>query len=232
MCALISEKTVLNPCIICSFVFQYETKNRKNIRFFQYSFSKPNEKTDNDSFSDSDSCWKRQGRSAHVTFEKSKIFPFFIWAKILSKNYSWFFVLVLIKGLEHECCFSFLIFGFNIGKWMNECYMDCFGPVRLHFDKSWQHIITHFRRLGGIKMLVKMCLKLLQKLYDWTFTDMPVCPLCSPSTSSNIPLMRVVQSIKHTKRRSSTLVKEGWMVHYTSRDNLVRYNRQNRCRGA
>ncbi|KPP65050.1 hypothetical protein Z043_116557, partial [Scleropages formosus] len=42
----------------------------------------------------------------------------------------------------------------------------------------------------------------------------------SPSTSSNIPLMRVVQSIKHTKRRSSTVVREGWMVHYTSRDNL------------
>uniref|UniRef100_A0AAQ5XU08 Serine/threonine-protein kinase n=1 Tax=Amphiprion ocellaris TaxID=80972 RepID=A0AAQ5XU08_AMPOC len=41
-----------------------------------------------------------------------------------------------------------------------------------------------------------------------------------PSTGSNIPLMRVVQSIKHTKRRSSTVVKEGWMVHYTSRDNL------------
>lgn len=42
----------------------------------------------------------------------------------------------------------------------------------------------------------------------------------SPSTSNNIPLMRVVQSIKHTKRRSSTVVKEGWMVHYSSRDNL------------
>uniref|UniRef100_A0A3B1IU25 Protein kinase D3 n=1 Tax=Astyanax mexicanus TaxID=7994 RepID=A0A3B1IU25_ASTMX len=42
----------------------------------------------------------------------------------------------------------------------------------------------------------------------------------SPSTSTNIPLMRVVQSIKHTKRRSSTVVREGWMVHYTSRDNL------------
>uniref|UniRef100_A0A8C1UA22 Serine/threonine-protein kinase n=1 Tax=Cyprinus carpio TaxID=7962 RepID=A0A8C1UA22_CYPCA len=42
----------------------------------------------------------------------------------------------------------------------------------------------------------------------------------SPSTSTNIPLMRVVQSIKHTKRRSTTVVKEGWMVHYTSRDNL------------
>ncbi|KAM4633549.1 serine/threonine-protein kinase D3-like [Polymixia lowei] len=42
----------------------------------------------------------------------------------------------------------------------------------------------------------------------------------SPSTSNNIPLMRLVQSIKHTKRKSSTVVKEGWMVHYTSRDNL------------
>ncbi|XP_043932070.1 serine/threonine-protein kinase D3 [Protopterus annectens] len=42
----------------------------------------------------------------------------------------------------------------------------------------------------------------------------------SPSTSNNIPLMRVVQSIKHTKRKSSTMVKEGWMVHYSSRDNL------------
>lgn len=47
----------------------------------------------------------------------------------------------------------------------------------------------------------------------------------SPSTSNNIPLMRVVQSVKHTKRRSSTVMKEGWMVHYTSKDTLV--SRQN-----
>uniref|UniRef100_A0A8D2L7I8 Serine/threonine-protein kinase n=1 Tax=Varanus komodoensis TaxID=61221 RepID=A0A8D2L7I8_VARKO len=45
--------------------------------------------------------------------------------------------------------------------------------------------------------------------------------MISPSTSNNIPLMRVVQSIKHTKRRSSTVMKEGWMVHYTSKDTLV-----------
>ena len=37
--------------------------------------------------------------------------------------------------------------------------------------------------------------------------------------------MRVVQSIKHTKRKSSTMVKEGWMVHYTSRDTLVSSHR-------
>uniref|UniRef100_A0A8C8YWE2 Serine/threonine-protein kinase n=1 Tax=Prolemur simus TaxID=1328070 RepID=A0A8C8YWE2_PROSS len=42
----------------------------------------------------------------------------------------------------------------------------------------------------------------------------------SPSTSNNIPLMRVVQSVKHTKRKSSTVMKEGWMVHYTSKDTL------------
>ncbi|XP_019509819.1 PREDICTED: serine/threonine-protein kinase D1 [Hipposideros armiger] len=42
----------------------------------------------------------------------------------------------------------------------------------------------------------------------------------SPSTSNNIPLMRVVQSVKHTKRKSSTVMKEGWMVHYTSKDAL------------
>uniref|UniRef100_A0A8C2Z9A8 Serine/threonine-protein kinase n=1 Tax=Cyclopterus lumpus TaxID=8103 RepID=A0A8C2Z9A8_CYCLU len=42
----------------------------------------------------------------------------------------------------------------------------------------------------------------------------------SPYTSSNIPLMRVVQSIKHTKRKSCTMVKEGWMVHHTSSDNM------------
>uniref|UniRef100_A0A452QVM1 Serine/threonine-protein kinase n=1 Tax=Ursus americanus TaxID=9643 RepID=A0A452QVM1_URSAM len=42
----------------------------------------------------------------------------------------------------------------------------------------------------------------------------------NPSTSNNIPLMRVVQSVKHTKRKSSTVLKEGWMVHYTSKDTL------------
>ncbi|XP_026194766.1 serine/threonine-protein kinase D1-like isoform X2 [Anabas testudineus] len=42
----------------------------------------------------------------------------------------------------------------------------------------------------------------------------------SPTTSNNIPLMRVVQSVKHTKRKSSNVMKEGWMVHYTNKDTL------------
>ncbi|XP_015113925.1 serine/threonine-protein kinase D3 [Diachasma alloeum] len=45
---------------------------------------------------------------------------------------------------------------------------------------------------------------------------------CSSSPSNNIPLMRIVQSIKHTKRRGSKVLKEGWMVHFTNRDRMKR----------
>ncbi|XP_030424841.1 serine/threonine-protein kinase D3-like isoform X2 [Gopherus evgoodei] len=40
----------------------------------------------------------------------------------------------------------------------------------------------------------------------------------SPCFSSYIPLMRVVQSCRHTKRLRSAVLLEGWMVHFTSRD--------------
>ena len=30
--------------------------------------------------------------------------------------------------------------------------------------------------------------------------------------------MRIVQSVKHTKRRGSKVLKEGWMVHCTNKD--------------
>uniref|UniRef100_A0A8C9RFZ1 Serine/threonine-protein kinase n=1 Tax=Scleropages formosus TaxID=113540 RepID=A0A8C9RFZ1_SCLFO len=43
----------------------------------------------------------------------------------------------------------------------------------------------------------------------------------SPSSSMGyIPLMRVVQSVRQTTRRSSTAIKEGWMVHYSNKDTL------------
>ncbi|KAG1684723.1 Serine/threonine-protein kinase D3 [Nymphon striatum] len=42
----------------------------------------------------------------------------------------------------------------------------------------------------------------------------------SPTPSNNIPLMRIVQSIKHTKQRSSKTLKESWMVHFTNKDNM------------
>ncbi|XP_014610982.1 PREDICTED: serine/threonine-protein kinase D3 isoform X4 [Polistes canadensis] len=42
----------------------------------------------------------------------------------------------------------------------------------------------------------------------------------SSTPSNNIPLMRIVQSVKHTKRRGSKVLKEGWMVHFTNRDSV------------
>ncbi|XP_070578611.1 serine/threonine-protein kinase D3-like isoform X2 [Ptychodera flava] len=42
----------------------------------------------------------------------------------------------------------------------------------------------------------------------------------SPTTSNQIPLMRIVQSVKHTKRRGSQVMKEGWLVHYTNKDSM------------
>ena len=39
--------------------------------------------------------------------------------------------------------------------------------------------------------------------------------------SGNIPLMRVVQSIKHTKKSGKNVMHEGWMVHFTNRDATV-----------
>lgn len=42
------------------------------------------------------------------------------------------------------------------------------------------------------------------------------------SSSANIPLMRIVQSVKHTKRRGDKAIKEGWLVHFTSKDKSVK----------
>ncbi|BFZ07231.1 hypothetical protein BsWGS_10272 [Bradybaena similaris] len=48
--------------------------------------------------------------------------------------------------------------------------------------------------------------------------DIEPKPPLSPIDSSNIPLMRVVQSVKHTKRAGPKTLKEGWMVHFTDKD--------------
>ncbi|MCI4377142.1 hypothetical protein PGIGA_G00200310 [Pangasianodon gigas] len=45
-------------------------------------------------------------------------------------------------------------------------------------------------------------------------------PPISPCFSSNIPLMRVVQSVKQSKRRSSGILKKGWLLHHTNVDTL------------
>ncbi|XP_047033869.1 serine/threonine-protein kinase D3 isoform X1 [Helicoverpa zea] len=44
----------------------------------------------------------------------------------------------------------------------------------------------------------------------------------SSSPSANIPLMRIVQSVKHTKKRDGQWLKEGWLVHFTNKDKTLR----------
>lgn len=52
--------------------------------------------------------------------------------------------------------------------------------------------------------------------------SVPSTETTSSSPSANIPLMRIVQSVKHTKRRGSKVTKEGWLVHFTNKDRFVR----------
>uniref|UniRef100_A0A3Q2UJ86 protein kinase C n=1 Tax=Fundulus heteroclitus TaxID=8078 RepID=A0A3Q2UJ86_FUNHE len=55
---------------------------------------------------------------------------------------------------------------------------------------------------------------------DQRYGDILMPQLAFFSLSANIPLMRVVQSVRQTTRRSSTAIKEGWMVHYSNKDTL------------
>ncbi|KAL0269904.1 UNVERIFIED_CONTAM: hypothetical protein PYX00_007486 [Menopon gallinae] len=52
--------------------------------------------------------------------------------------------------------------------------------------------------------------------------DSAKCAPTASSPSNNIPLMRIVQSLKHTKRKGSKVLKEGWMVHFTNKDRTVK----------
>ncbi|XP_051284862.1 serine/threonine-protein kinase D3 isoform X1 [Dicentrarchus labrax] len=42
----------------------------------------------------------------------------------------------------------------------------------------------------------------------------------SPCFSSYIPLMRLVQTVHHTKRRAGGVLREGWLLHHTNTDTL------------
>lgn len=43
----------------------------------------------------------------------------------------------------------------------------------------------------------------------------------NPTSSTYIPLQRIVVSVKHTKRKASKVLKQGWMVHFTNKDMQV-----------
>lgn len=41
--------------------------------------------------------------------------------------------------------------------------------------------------------------------------------------STYIPLMRLVQTVHHSKRRGGNILREGWLLHHTNIDPLVRH---------
>uniref|UniRef100_A0A3Q4BDL6 Uncharacterized protein n=1 Tax=Mola mola TaxID=94237 RepID=A0A3Q4BDL6_MOLML len=43
---------------------------------------------------------------------------------------------------------------------------------------------------------------------------------CFPCFSTYIPLMRLVQTVHHTKRRAGEVLREGWLLHFTNTDAL------------
>jgi len=44
--------------------------------------------------------------------------------------------------------------------------------------------------------------------------------MAAQTSHSNIPVQRLVQSVKQTKRVGSKTIKEGWMVHFTNKDSM------------
>ena len=45
-------------------------------------------------------------------------------------------------------------------------------------------------------------------------------PLPTNPSQTSIPLQRLVQSVKQTKRIGSKILKEGWLVHYTNKGSM------------
>jgi len=47
--------------------------------------------------------------------------------------------------------------------------------------------------------------------------------MAAQPTHSNIPVQRLVQSVRQTKRIGSKIVKEGWMIHFTNKDSMRKH---------
>lgn len=45
----------------------------------------------------------------------------------------------------------------------------------------------------------------------------------SPCFSTYIPLMRLAQTVHHTKKRGGSILREGWLLHHTNIDSLVKH---------
>uniref|UniRef100_M4A1X2 non-specific serine/threonine protein kinase n=1 Tax=Xiphophorus maculatus TaxID=8083 RepID=M4A1X2_XIPMA len=80
----------------------------------------------------------------------------------------------------------------------------------------------------NVRIILFLCSYVLSSFLHSTFPSLlPSFVSCLlsffsflPCFSSNIPLMRLVQSAHHTKRRAAGVLREGWLLHHTNTDTL------------
>uniref|UniRef100_A0A8D2ZSR0 protein kinase C n=1 Tax=Scophthalmus maximus TaxID=52904 RepID=A0A8D2ZSR0_SCOMX len=97
------------------------------------------------------------------------------------------------------------------------CCCCCVPPTHTH-SHAGSSLIHHSFRGNDSSALASEEVNLKTS----HFYSLPVSffPPASPCFSSNIPLMRLVQSVHHTKRRAGGVLREGWLLHRTNTDSL------------
>ncbi|XP_044744616.1 serine/threonine-protein kinase D1 [Coccinella septempunctata] len=82
-------------------------------------------------------------------------------------------------------------------------------------EDEFESVITGYNKENGASSMDSIPVRDID-------SDTPSLSTTSSSPSANIPLQRIVQSVKHIKRRGSKVIKEGWLVHFTNKDRMVR----------
>ena len=138
------------------------------------------------------------------------LFPYFppclIFCWVLSR---WFLSQsTIVQAWVPACWVCKVLVGFQLVRTNISSFATC---ICLHPGRYYSYIHMY----SCVFLLLYYFISCVVLTLEWSVYH-------SPTESSNIPLMRVVQSIKHTKRAGSKTIKEGWMVHFTEKDKTVR----------
>lgn len=124
---------------------------------------------------------------------------------------------LLRQGLQCKDC------KFNVHKrCMDKVPKDCTGEApklvgdgENQDENGEEDSDTESEASGGDKALMIQCQNSLESNEE---EGKPA--VMETSSTNNIPLQRIVQSVKNTKRRGSKVLKEGWIIHYTNKERM------------
>ena len=104
------------------------------------------------------------------------------------------------------------------------------GVSPANFDPEVRHelflLLPPFRLPKSLSLSLQSCLSFGGGSYPWPFyLQSPFLPSFQARAQAaaalpNIPVQRLVQSVKQTKRIGSKVLKEGWLVHYTNKGTM------------